>query len=87
MTPYIIAFAVSFFFIGLKSIQQLNVVYRQYWWILPTSMLMATCEVAVVAMVAKNGWGWIVLAVGGGGGLGSMLATCLHHKITKGEKI
>jgi NAD/NADP transhydrogenase beta subunit len=83
---YALAFASSFFFVGLKSTQQLNVVHKAYWWILPTSMLMAVCEVYVVATVAKNGFGWIVLAIGFGAGLGAMLATWLHSKfIQQGE--
>jgi NAD/NADP transhydrogenase beta subunit len=84
---YILAFFSSLFFVGLKSVQQLNVVHKQYWWILPTSMAMAACEVVVVASMATNGWGWIVLAVGLGAGLGASIATWLHDKlITKGEK-
>lgn len=82
---YALAFVASFFFVGLKSIQQLNVVHKQYWWILPTSMLMAACEVVVVAGVAKNGWGWIVLAIGLGAGLGAMGATYLHSRFIHKE--
>ncbi len=88
ITLYALAFLSSFFFVGLKSIQQLNVVYRKYWWIVPTSMLMAVCEVYVVASVAKYGWSWIVLAVGSGSGLGSLTATWLHYKfLCKGKNV
>lgn len=86
MTAYALAFLASFTFVFLKAWQQLNVVYKKYWWILPTSIAMATCEVYVVVNMAKNGWGWIVLAVGGGAGLGAMLATWLHDKLTKEKK-
>jgi len=86
MINYALAFTSSFIFVALKSWQQLNVVHKKYWWILPTSMAMALCEVYVVATVAKNGWGIIALAIGLGAGLGSMLATWLHSKLTaKGE--
>lgn len=81
MLHYAAAFLSSLLFVGLKSTQQLNVVHKKYWWILPTSMAMALCEVYVVATVAKNGWGVIALVIGFGAGLGSMLATWLHSKL------
>lgn len=85
MITYILAFFASLVFVGLKSTQQLNVVHKQYWWILPTSLAMASMEVFVVATVAKNGWGWLALAIGLGAGIGAMAATWLHDKyITKG---
>ena len=83
MTYYLLAFAASFVFIALKSWQQLNVVRRAYWWILPTSMAMAVCEVYVIANVATLGFGWLVFWVGLGGGLGSTAATYLHWRLMK----
>lgn len=81
---YTLAFLASFVFIALKSWQQLNVVKRNYVWIVPTSLAMAACEVYVIATVASNGgFGWLVLAVGFGGGLGSLFATWLHHRLFK----
>jgi len=81
---YAIAFAASFIFIFLKAFQQLNVVHKQYLLVVPTSMAMSTCEVAVIYLVAKQGWGWIVLATGLGGGLGCVLAMYLHS-FTRGK--
>lgn len=82
---YAIAFVASFCFIGLRAAQQLNVVHRAYVWILPTSMLMAVCEVWVIANAAATGWGWIILPIGLGSGLGALAAMLLHKKfITKG---
>jgi hypothetical protein len=80
----LLAFAASFGFIALKSWQQLNVVRKAYWWIVPTSMLMAVCEVYVIANVAQYGWGWLVFWVGLGGGLGSLSATLVHWKFIRG---
>lgn len=78
---YLLIFLSSFFFIFLKSFQQLNVVKKQYWWIVPTSMLMAFVEVFVVATTAKNGWQWmLVILIGLGSGLGSLSATWLHSR-------
>lgn len=79
---YLLAFAAAFVFIFLKAWQQLNVVHKQYLWILPTSMSMAVCEVYVIATTAQNGWGWIVLAVGLGSGLGAMASMWLHERVT-----
>jgi len=75
---YAVAFTASFLYVALKSWQQLNVVRQAYAWILPTSMCMALCEVYVVAQVASQGFGWIVLAIGIGSGLGSLSATWIH---------
>jgi len=76
----LLCFLSSFAFIFLKSWQQLNVVHYQLWWIVPTSFAMAVCEVFVVANVASNGWGWIILPIGLGGGLGSLCATIINKR-------
>lgn len=77
---YVTAFLSSMVYIGLKSAQQLNVVHKAYWWIIPTSLAMATCEVYIIATIAKSGLGWLIVAVGLGGGIGSILATYLHGR-------
>ena len=80
---YLTAFATSFVYIFLKATQQLNVVHKQYLWVLPTSMSMAACEVFVISTTAKNGFGWIALAIGLGAGLGCMASMYMHGKMTK----
>lgn len=82
MGAYLLAFGASFFFVGLKSWQQLNVVHKKYWWILPTSWAMASAEVYIVATVARSGWGWLVFWIGLGSGLGAIAATYVHGRIT-----
>lgn len=79
------AFLSSYLFVGLKSWQQLNVVHRKYWWILPTSVAMALCEVYVVATIASQGFGVLALVIGFGAGLGSISATWLHARFTDKE--
>lgn len=79
-----LSFVASFAFIFLKAWQQLNVVHHQVWWILPTSMLMAVCEVYVVSVAAVQGWGWIVLPVGLGSGLGCLTSMVIHKRMRKG---
>lgn len=80
MIPYIVAFVASFVFVALKAAQQLNVVHHKVRWVMPVSFAMAVCEVAVVANVARFGWGWIVLPVGLGSGLGCLLAMYVHRR-------
>lgn len=83
---YLLAFLSSFFYIGLKSWQQGNIAERKYWWILPTSLCMALLEIYTVSLMSKQGLGILVLVIGTGGGLGSICATYLHHKLLTNEK-
>lgn len=83
---YLAAFACSFLNIGLRSWQQLNVMHRKYLWIVPTSLMMAVCEALILFKLVNNGFGWVVLAIGLGGGLGSLCSTYLHSKLTKEKK-
>ena len=85
MTLYLAAvlFCASFVFIFLKSWQQLNVVHYQLWWIVPTSFAMAAAEVVTVFNMAHNGFGWVILPIGLGSGLGSLVSTVMHKRIRK----
>jgi len=85
MMTFFIAFISSFCFVGMKSFQQLNVVHKQYLLVMPTSMLMALCEVYVIATVAKSGFGWLAFFVGLGAGLGCMTSMYFHGKLTKND--
>lgn len=80
---YALAFMSSLVFVFLKAFQQLNVAHGSYPWVLPTSMSMAACEVYTVAAVAKQGWGWIVIPVGFGAGLGAMAAMLVHGRVVR----
>lgn len=72
-------------YVALRSWQQLNVVRRRYWWIVPTSMLMAMGDVFLITAFARSGWVWsVILSAGVGGGLGSLAATVLHHRWLRG---
>lgn len=78
-----LAFGAAFLFVLLKSFQQLNVVHGRYLWVLPASMLMAVCEVYVTVQAALNGWGWVVLPIGIGSGLGAMAGMWLHSYLRR----
>lgn len=80
---YLLAFLTSFLNIGLRSFQQLNVMHKKYWWIMPTSVTMAVCEAIILLNVVNNGLGWVVAAIGVGGGLGSITSTYIHSKLHK----
>jgi len=77
---FFLAFVASFVFVGLKAAQQLNVVHDKVWWVVPVSFGMAVCEVFVIANVARLGWGWIILPVGFGSGLGCLFAMLIHRR-------
>jgi len=72
-------FLTSFAFIFLKAWQQLNVVYHQIWWIIPTSFCLSVCEVYLIVQAAANGVSWIVLPLGFGSGLGCLASMILHR--------
>lgn len=79
----LLVFFTSFVFIFLKSWQQLNVAYYQLWWIVPTSFAMASAEVVTVANMAHYGWGWVIVPIGLGSGLGSLASTIIHKRMRK----
>lgn len=78
-----LVFCTSFVFIFLKSWQQLNVVHYQLWWIVPTSFAMAAAEVLTVYNMAHQGWGWVVIPIGLGSGLGSLTSAIIHKRTRK----
>lgn len=56
----------AFLFVGLRSIQQLNVMHHRIAWVIPTSLCMALCEVTSLLNVIKGGWwSWVPVFVGG----------------------
>jgi branched-subunit amino acid transport protein AzlD len=82
---YLLAFAVSLVYILLKATQQRQVMAAEYRKMPAVSMLMAFCEVFIVANVARTAHGYAELAllafgIGAGGGIGSVLGTYLHAR-------
>lgn len=77
---FALAFLSSYVFVFLKASQQLHVVHGQYLLVVPTSLAMAACEVYVVFSAATQGWGWIVLPIGIGSGLGAVSAMWLNTR-------
>jgi hypothetical protein len=86
VTSYFLVFAANFAFILLKALQQRNVAFDNYVWIVPTSFAMAVVEVYVVAQVAVRGWSIpVVIALGLAGGTGALSAVYLHKRFIKKE--
>lgn len=67
----------AFLFVGLRSIQQLNVMHHRISWVIPTSLCMALCEVTSLLNVIKGGW-WSWVPMFAGGCSGCVLAMHLH---------
>lgn len=84
----LIAGIAYFVFVFFKAIQQRNVAYLHYKWVMPTSYCMSTTEILVISVVALkaiNADTWMdmvpmALTIGTGGGLGAIVAMYLHHR-------
>lgn len=81
VSTYCAAFGATYISIALRAFQQLNVIHDNRMWVIPASVGMAACEVLTVALMVKEGWGWIVLWIGFGGGLGTLTSMWLHKRI------
>jgi hypothetical protein len=79
------AAAASFLFIGLKAIQQRQVMRAQYARMPALSIGMAFCEIFIMANVVRSsgdtaGLVLLALAIGLGGGMGSIAGTWIHKR-------
>ena len=63
-----------FVYIFLKAVQQIQVVRKEYPWILPVSVGMGLCEVSMVLLVVRADSLVMGLVTGVAGGLGCMIA-------------
>lgn len=77
-----VIFGVSFLFVGLRAFQQLNVQHGRELWVVPTSLLMALCEVTIVAAIVKAGLS-AAPPLGIGAGLGCIVAMRLHRHMRR----
>lgn len=80
------AFCVSFIYIFVKAFQQLNVMKAEYMWMVPTSVIMAACEVFIIGTAALSQQWWIFLPIGVGGGTGCMLSVYVHSKLKERKR-
>lgn len=78
---YVLMFAANFMFILLKALQQRNVAFDNYGWVVPTSFAMASVECYVIVQVAKAGYSLpVVAALGLAGGTGALAAMLFHKR-------
>lgn len=69
-------------FVFLKAFQQRNVAGSHYLPVIPVSLAMAATEVYVIAVIVRVGYDpTLVLAIGGGAGIGAIAAMRLHDAI------
>ena len=73
-------FPIAFIHIFFKSIQQLNVVWKKYYWVLPISYCLAASEAFLWVSIVQQGIGWGVFFMGTGAGLGCMLGMYVHKR-------
>lgn len=83
---------VSYFvFVFFKALQQRNVAFMHYKYVMPVSYCMSTTELLVISVVALKAVSAespldmlpMVLTVGTGGGLGAITAMYLHNRFVK----
>ena len=78
-------FIAAFVLIFLKAMQQQNVVGGHYYWAIPTTLVMAAAEIAIVLEVVKGNWGaWPYMATGAA--LGVLLGMYIHRRFIGNEK-
>lgn len=78
-------FFAQLLFVFLKAFQQLNVQHHRVWWVVPTSVLMATAEVVCVVEIIRQRTLWLAIPMGLGGGLGCLVAMLIHRKLRHGH--
>jgi len=90
MLTFFALFMAQYIFVFLKAFQQRSVAFDHYRWVVPTSMLMASAEVFLIAQIAHLGLSpqtvLAVFAVGLGGGLGAISAMRVHGAMLGGHK-
>ena len=77
-------FGAVFCYVFVRAFQQRNVSGAHYWWIVPTSYLMAVLDVFIIVFIAHSGWHLpVVLANGTGGCFGTITGVFVHRRWVK----
>lgn len=76
------AFA-TFIYVFLRAMQQLNVVHKHYWRILPTSIGMGFGDVLLVIIIIKTQTLWLGVTNGLAGAAGCYVAIFLNQRLGK----
>jgi hypothetical protein len=84
MVKVLTIFGCSYIFVALKALQQRNVAFDNYLWVVPTSVAMGFVEYGTIILVVTSGYRWFtLLAAGLGAGLGALSAMIFHKKYIK----
>ena len=70
---------VAFVYVFLRAFQQLNVVHRNYWMVMPTSVLMSIGDVLTILFIVRADTLWMGVTNGIAAGFGCMFAMWLSH--------
>ena len=84
MVKILTIFGCSFVFVALKALQQRNVAFDNYIWVVPTSVAMGFVEYGTIILVVNSGYTIpTLLAAGLGAGCGALSAMIFHKKFVK----
>ena len=73
-----------FVYVMLRALQQRNVAFDNYGWVIPTSYAMAVVDVFLITTVARSSWQpWLVFGYGTGGAFGALAAMWFHKRFVK----
>lgn len=77
-------FGACYLYVLFRALQQRNVAFDNYRWVMPVSYCMATVDVFIISFVAHAGWSIMVVAANGtGAALGAMSAMLFHKRFIK----
>jgi hypothetical protein len=83
---YVGIFFAAFLYVVLRVLQQRNVVFNNYWWIPPTSYMMAAGDVFLITSFAKAGWSpALIFWYGTAGACGCFFAMWFHKRFIGGK--
>lgn len=87
MLKILTIFGCSFVFVGLKALQQRNVAFDNYLWVVPTSVCMGFVEYGTIILIVNSGYSIpVLLAAGLGAGFGALSAMIFHRKYVKKQE-
>lgn len=70
-----------FVYVILRALQQRNVAFDNYGWVVPTSYAMAVADVFLISSVARANWSIpLVFGYGTAGALGALTAMWFHKR-------
>ena len=79
---FVISAFATLLYVFLRAFQQINVIHRHYWRILPTSLGMGIGDVILILLIVKADTLWIVISNGLAGAGGCYLAIYLTRRLS-----